>query len=252
MTISNPFNTQPTTMTQVSGPGLSSYDQYVKGQAIGSCMLRSDVARCRGVLESVSRSHATELLKGTTLCEAAKNCSVEFCTLLLDYGATHEPDKSGQTPLHIAAERGHADLCRLLLDRGAAHDTRDVLGRTPLHLAARRNIGKICKLLVDRGAGINSPGEFDETPLHSAAFWGHAGVCKVLLEDCGANVRAQNEFGKTPPAQRSMHGPHGHMRAAAESWGDARTGQERQDPSLVRVPKPTRQHVRHASGSRRV
>ena len=66
---------------------------------------------------------------------------------LLDHGAdVNARDRRGFTALHRAAEMGHLDVTQLLLDRGATPNP-DAKGDTPRSLAEGRNRKEIVAIL---------------------------------------------------------------------------------------------------------
>lgn len=93
-------------------------------------------------VEVEASGHAT----GTPLCVAVKESRWDVCAVLLKYGATHDCDRSGRTPLSHAAVRS-CEGCRTLLKYGATHDADD-RGKTPLDHATEARRDDICKILV--------------------------------------------------------------------------------------------------------
>jgi ankyrin repeat protein len=88
-----------------------------------------------------------------------KGATVGTIRALLEHGAdADEQDTNLMSGLHFAADDGRGDVADLLLDYGAGHQ-RNIEGYTPLHLAAFRTDMDMVNKLVSRGAdpaGMNS------------------------------------------------------------------------------------------------
>ena len=130
---------------------------------------------------------------------------VEF---LLDQGAgTVVEDESGFTLLHLAAHSGAPDVVRLLLERGfdpnASHDEGS---GPPLFQAAMGGDPLVVKALLEYGADVHLQSRsWGWTPLHFAVSVMTTGYAKgtaievaQLLLDQGADIRAQDNEGRTP------------------------------------------------------
>ena len=69
---------------------------------------------------------------------------------------------------------------------------------SPLHMAARSASALIARSLTERNSSwVNMRASYGRTPLHIAAEEGSADVCEALLE-CGADVNAKDDRGRTP------------------------------------------------------
>ena len=78
-----------------------------------------------------------------------------------------------RTPLHYATKHGHLDCIRLLLKHGANPNSKDGDGYTPLHY--------LCQ--------IYNPSQGHHDDLRQ---------CVTSLVQCGADIRAKTNSGKTP------------------------------------------------------
>jgi len=93
---------------------------------------------------------------------------------------------------------------QVLLDSGANVNAKDKEGHTPVLEVLRtfayddKNLA-VAQLLVERGADVNtrSNHNYEETLLHVASKQVHLKFVQVLL-DCGANVNAVDNEGRTP------------------------------------------------------
>lgn len=112
------------------------------------------------------------------------------------------------TPLMQAARSGDTDTVRLLLDAGADVNRRNAGGMTALSWATCSNHPEIVSLLLSAGALVNVPttncgaalhsySRTGCTELHMAALHGST-ACIPLLLAAGADIEAQDMFGRTP------------------------------------------------------
>ena len=93
-------------------------------------------------------------------------------------------------------------------DEENEEDEEDYPGKRALHLAAERGGPlSLLLLLLLAGAEVNAEDVYGKTPLHSAAIAGSEAACRVLLEH-GAEVNAQDQRGETP-AHVAAKGGHG-------------------------------------------
>lgn len=111
----------------------------------------------------------------------------------------------GFTPLALAAHFGHEETVGFLLARGANVNSasKNELGVTPLHAALYgRRVGAVKSLLAHgadvtaRRGGKNFP-RAGWTALHYAAGYGLVELIAPFLE-CGADVNARDDEGRTP------------------------------------------------------
>jgi len=105
----------------------------------------------------------------------------------------NELDEAGVTALHRASSWGHEDLIKVLFKHGAGLEvTRKGIGLsagfTALHIAARDNRQGVVHLLLECGADINAQDDAGRTPLLHALKHGHRDVAEFLLEK-GADAR---------------------------------------------------------------
>ncbi|KAK2172774.1 hypothetical protein NP493_930g02034 [Ridgeia piscesae] len=91
-------------------------------------------------------------------------------------------DSAGYTALHYAARNGHYAVCRLLLEAGASVDPQTRSGSvTPLHRASYSGHANVVSLLIQYGATVSHTDTDGKTPLHKACEQGHVGVAAILL-----------------------------------------------------------------------
>lgn len=144
--------------------------------------------------------------------------------VLLDYGATMEPDIAlmlgdielvkyyldqgvdANSKLARGLTKGHSwlitaigyhdknrNLIELLLNHGAkVNEKTGAFKFSPLHRASMTGSLDICSLLITHDADVNAEDRNGNTPLHRAAQLGHQDVVEFLL-DCSANVNALNQ-----------------------------------------------------------
>jgi ankyrin repeat protein len=154
---------------------------------------------------------------------AARSGSVVAVRLLLDAGEfpnsadVTQDGQSGYTPLQAAVNFGHVEVVRLLLARGADVNRRDAQGGGPLrsaiyyangtaggHPQRAARLGVLALLLAAR----------PPLDLHEAAAIGDTGTLRRLL-DAGADINAEDRYGRTAFMPLSRRRPYG------EAGGDA-------------------------------
>ncbi|MHC9537914.1 MAG: ankyrin repeat domain-containing protein [Vulcanimicrobiota bacterium] len=160
-------------------------------------------------------------------CAAFKG-NLPITKLLLSNGAAlNIHDSQGATPLHMTADNGKREVAEYLISQGAEVDSTDLRGATPLHYAVTFNHKDVAQLLIAHGADVNSRDtngatpifyvkapDMTEllvskgadvkircgtlaTPLHAASEGCPSEVLSILI-DKGANIRAEDEKGRTP------------------------------------------------------
>ncbi|CAF3710341.1 unnamed protein product [Rotaria sp. Silwood1] len=93
----------------------------------------------------------------------------------------NEPDKLGQTPLHLCCQNGHTRVVQLLLHKGAQF-TKTYEGNTPLHEASANGHASTMDVILQGHAHlINSINRLGMTPLHLAAAGGYVDCVDLLL-----------------------------------------------------------------------
>ncbi|KAG1678688.1 Transient receptor potential cation channel subfamily A member 1 [Nymphon striatum] len=108
------------------------------------------------------------------------------------------PDRSLNTPLHVAAVNGYIDCLTVLVAEGAKLDVKNENRKTPLHLAAENGRTKIVNAIVKENAWIIDAEDDDKnSPTHLAAINGHDRVIQYLI-DGGAELQALNNQLWTP------------------------------------------------------
>jgi ankyrin repeat protein len=82
-------------------------------------------------------------------------------------------------------------IYKVILDHGVD------MNKNRLHYASEKGKKDVCKLLLDCGADVNAKDNSGRTSLHRAAASGHKDVCELLIKH-GANVNAKT-IGSTSP-----------------------------------------------------
>ena len=142
--------------------------------------------------------------KNQALLEAARNGSVEDCSVLLNNGhKVNNTDDTGQTALMVAASTNRLDIAKFLIAQGADVNKRSASGLTALHYAALENGDQMARLLLKNKAKVDASMRYSSTdgnytkeplvweyigatPLLIAVESGNAEVITVLI-NAGAN-----------------------------------------------------------------
>jgi ankyrin repeat protein len=176
---------------------------------------------------------ATTRYSETILCAAAAFGTTSIVKFLMDRGANPTIAGSDEhTPLHAAAEVGSAATVRLLLEAGVDIDARDNTNETPLHWAVWELCEETIEVLLQWGANVDATNYQGDTPLNltlgswedqdgvdliihhatrrdrgcpndgactsSCPYSEYYGTIIGQLLVAGANVRAVNNFGRSP------------------------------------------------------
>ena len=140
----------------------------------------------------------------TPLHYTAMHDRTQLAQLLIDtYKANpNAEDAKKETPLHWAARNGRTQLAQLLIKYKANPNAKDRDQVTPLHIATLTGHTQIAQLLIKNNATIDARNNTQLTLLHIAALYGQA-VTSWWLIALGANLKAQDMDGDTPPTIRN-------------------------------------------------
>lgn len=176
--------------------------------ALGSLeMLDFLIGRCGNLDESQGIDQG-----GTPLTQAIEKGSLEKVRLLLDSGASIEPDTLAfrRSPLNAAIQSQRISIIELLLDRGADIHAKtseglydDCIacpgGVTVLHTLVglysnrpinRAHLNKILALLLARGADLNAESNYGMTPLEHVCYGTDTALVSKLIK-LGAKLETQ-------------------------------------------------------------
>ena len=172
------------------------------------------------LLEHGASVHLRNKNGQTPLHFAAEHDRIVVVALLLEFGAPVDaPDNDNMTPLCSLGILKGVAVAEVLLRHGASVHVRSKNGQTPLHWASRWGRPDVVALLLKSGADVDAQDDNAATPLHFIFTTSSQGnflddgyedagtelelskegleVIALLLE-YGANVRLQNDQGKTP------------------------------------------------------
>ncbi|KAK7094362.1 hypothetical protein V1264_005937 [Littorina saxatilis] len=133
---------------------------------------------------------------------------------LLCYGrSVHDKYAEGRTGLLVACKAGQGNIADLLIDLGADVNVSVTSWwegpQTPLFFACHTGLIRTVELLLKHNAVIDAINEWKETALHWACRHNSptasADITRLLL-DAGADVNAQDRWGRTPPHYAAWHG----------------------------------------------
>lgn len=120
--------------------------------ALHLAMVRDDTAITTLLIERGSPVDLRSSDGGTPLMLAAQSASINNVSFLL--ADVNARDQRGVTSLHRAVEMGHLDVLRVLLDRGASPNP-EALGQTPRSFAEARGKAEIVALLDEHNASAS-------------------------------------------------------------------------------------------------
>ncbi|XP_015299160.2 ankyrin repeat and SOCS box protein 9 isoform X3 [Macaca fascicularis] len=132
----------------------------------------------------------------TPLFNACVSGSRDCVNLLLQHGASVQPESDLASPIHEAARRGHTECVDSLIAYGSNIDHKISHLGTPLYLACENQQRACVKKLLESGADVNQ-GKGQDSPLHAVARTASEELA-CLLMDFGADTQAKNAEGKRP------------------------------------------------------
>ena len=105
---------------------------------------------------------------------------------------------NGRNFLHMACSCGELECVQYLVEKGYDINCRDDEGSTPLHCAAYSGRLNIVEYLSTREEYIpESENNFGDTPAHTAAWKGHCTVLKYFKDKLTCNMHSVNKTGLT-------------------------------------------------------
>ncbi len=154
---------------------------------------------------------------------AAKGGDLNKVIDLISKGANvNVKDNNDDTPLHLAV--GYLDVVKYLISKGANINAKCKAGKTTLDIATYQKRGDVVEYLkqtqldldkelliavksgdlnkviglFNRGANINAENEYGKKPIHIAAESDHKNIIEFLLSKEGVGVNDTDEQGHTP------------------------------------------------------
>ncbi|KAL8792738.1 MAG: hypothetical protein Q9195_004625 [Heterodermia aff. obscurata] len=115
--------------------------------------------------------------------------------LLINGAHVDHEGRNRDTALRLASKSGHVSVARLLIENGA--DVRLEIYRkndNPIGDAAKNGHDAVVQMLLCHDFDVN---QFIGTALQKASAYGHNSIMQRLL-DLGADVNAQDEYGRSP------------------------------------------------------
>jgi serine/threonine protein kinase len=186
-------------------PGSSSYLAQVVRDEVGDSYW---FAQSNPVTETRFRERATanssRLSSWSPLAEAARNGDEDLVKLLIEYGATINPENNDdESPLYAALfpkDYRNNTIAKLLIEHGAdVNRTAAWQEETFLHTAVMRRDMELINSLIKHGADVNADtkDKFKWTPLHYAVTDSSFDIAELLIAH-GADVNARDTLGQTP------------------------------------------------------
>ncbi|WP_264376206.1 ankyrin repeat domain-containing protein [Wolbachia endosymbiont (group B) of Idaea aversata] len=182
-----------------------------------------DIAAYQKLSDVVEYLKQTQLDLDKKLLIAAKGGDLNKAIDLISKGANvNVKDNNDDTPLHLAV--GYLDVVKYLISKGANINAKCKAGATPLDIAAYQKLSDVVeylkqtqldldkKLLIavksgglnkiidlfNRGANINAENEYGKNPIHIAAESDYKNIIEFLLSKEGVGVNDTDEQGHTP------------------------------------------------------
>jgi len=163
------------------------------------------------IAQVLIKAGANKLIKNeegeTALHIASSRGNLDCVRCLLDSNKSgmDDPDKYGNTPLHLSVRRRYTQVAMLLLHAGAEFDLRNCSGDTPLHLASKEGLLAVSQSLCAFGCSVELFNNEGQQPIHLAAKNGHTEVVRCLCL-AGGKCEVKNRDGCTPEAAAMANG----------------------------------------------
>ncbi len=121
---------------------------------------------------------------------AMKGSREALSDLMLDWKANerhgkpsvNEPDRDGNTPLHLAIKHEQPMMVDMLLAHGADVNAQDAQGNTPLHVLAGTGANALARSLAYRDADLSTVNQAGKTAYESALEKNDAELAQLLYE----------------------------------------------------------------------
>lgn len=152
------------------------------------------MAKKKWALEHLSHEGIEPEQYDTELINRLKAGDTQTAAALVTVGATlNRDEKEKDKPLLLAAEHGEADLVYLMLIKGADINCTDnqIVNNNALHYAAKAGKADMIHILVEAGLSPIKGNKQGWTVLHEACKAGQLETARLLIEEYGANIRAQ-------------------------------------------------------------
>lgn len=107
-------------------------------------------------------------------------------------------DDTNASPLILATLKGSLHCVKLLLAKGADVNLKNWQGHSPFQYACSKGYQDVAEFLLQNGADPNIKDNRNDTPLHRLASQGRSELMKLVLDQPGIDVNAQNKEGNTP------------------------------------------------------
>lgn len=229
-----------------NGANVNSERPY--GTSLHLAARKANLEIMRLLLEKDGDVNAVDKENWTPLHEAAKAGHADIVQILLDNGACVNSMTrcGGLTALSIAAKHASVKTVELLLNRGAkinhsfqcaTEEHSPMKNLTPLHFACENPDEKVFDCLINRGALVNPDIRVNRsyvkytTVLHYAAKHSKTKFIEKLLQ-LGANLHAQDEWGRTALHYAAQHGPYKAAKVLLEAGSCVTDGDNKDLTSL--------------------
>ena len=95
-------------------------------------------------------------------------------------------------------------ICLLVVASGCGPSEREVATEKLLSVKYSDRMADYIRELISEGADVNAENGFGRTPLYQACMFGHLEVATLLIEE-GADVNAKTKDGMTPLSVATNH-----------------------------------------------
>jgi ankyrin repeat protein len=165
-------------------------EMYLKGNQLDSNKIgllylaayTNDFELAVKLLENKANPKQTTEDGASPLFIAAQNSYPQLVQLLLQHGASTQPEKPMGGPLHVAAMGADLTIANDLIRFGADVNQTNALGSTPLYFAASKGNLAMVAFLLEKGALPDQPSKSGATPIDIARAFNHPEITRLLTE----------------------------------------------------------------------